>query len=328
MGLVAKGFGFVKGIKGMRQLSDEAAIDNLFEWICSNKNNFSHLKGKTPDNQLKLLKPIGELALCCDIMIRNGIQIENANSILHWAWRELNEGKFLLQALIARPSLLMISSLYSNFHRNGYYNESLFNLIAYYEKSDITRAMQYPYWRRLDLDLAFYNLGISKKFYPKQEATWAYNQPEPWLIDNDSAYALTHEVFYLTDFGEMADYLHKKTAEYLKQWLSTWRQIFLMDDNLDIYTELLMVSLCIGNLDKLDDEFSVLDREVRRHGYIPGPENSGKNLMENIRDSARIKFLENYHTTLVGMMAYCMNSDLTVASTGTGFLAGALQPAG
>jgi hypothetical protein len=253
-----------------------------------------------------LLKPIGELALCCDIMIRCEVLITEARSILDWAWKELESGAFLFKALLARPHLLMISSLYSTFHQHGYSHKPLHELIAYYSTSSFTKSIQYPYWRRLDLELALFTIGLVDSFNPKQDLTWSFHQPEPWMIDNDSAYALTHEVFYLTDFGCKKSVLLPETKNYISNWLPTWLKIFLMDSNLDIYSELLMVSACLNKMDSLKDSFAVLSNEINISGCVRGPEGSGRNLIgeENCQD--RIHFLRNYHTTLVSMMAICM----------------------
>lgn len=262
----------------------------IFEWIISNRHQFSHSLGKSPEEQLKLLKPIGELVLCCDVMIRYKVLENEARSTLDWAWKELENGNFLLKALLSRPSLLMISSLYSTFHRNGYLNIPLRDLIAYHSTSSFTKSMQYPYWRRLDLELALFDMGLAESFKPKQDLTWSFHQPQPWMIDNDSAYALTHEIFYLTDFGRNKHLLLHETREYILSWLPAWLKLFLMDSNLDIYCELLMVSACIGKTEHFKEGSSILSREISVSGCIRGPKSGGKNLVSEETCKNRIFF--------------------------------------
>lgn len=278
----------------------------LINWIDSNKQQFSHLNGFTSEDKLMLLKPIGELALCCDLMIRSNLQQEWAKNYLTWAWNELEKGDFLKKTVLARPSLIMICSLYSTFHRNGFHNAGLLDLLRYHVKSSFTEAMQYPYWRRLDLMLAFYEIGLSDKLNPIFENTWSFHQPEPWMIDNESAYALTHEVFYITNFGESVNLIPKISSEYIKRWLPTWRKIFLQDDNFDIYAELIMTSACIGGDSRLSSDYELIEREVNEFGFLRGPEHGGRSLSEGVTSDKRITFLKNYHTTLVGMMALCL----------------------
>lgn len=287
-------------------MDNRILTNKLLTWIVSNRDQFSHLHGKYPEERLKLLKPIGELALCCDIMIRMRVLVNEAKSLIEWAWNELDHGEFLLKALISRPSLLMIFSLYATFYRNGFFNERLHNLVSYYSKSSFTKSMQYPYWRRLDLELALFSIGVVDSFNPKEELTWSFHQPEPWMIDNDSAYALTHEVFYLTDFGLNGTHLSKYTKSYISDWIPTWLKIFLMDSNLDIYSELLMVSACIRKMDHYEEGTTVISEEINNSGCVRGPDGGGKNLVGENESMERIFFLNNYHTTLVSMMALCM----------------------
>lgn len=287
-------------------MEHKVLANKLLAWISCNRDQFSHLRGNTPEDQLKLLKPIGELVLCCDIMIRTRVFEDDAKYLIIWAWNELEQGEFLLKALISRPSLVMISSLYSTFYRNGFVNNRLHSLVNYYGASCFAKSMQYPYWRRLDLELALFTVGVVDSFNPKEELTWSFHQPEPWMIDNDSAYALTHEVFYLTDFGFNDANLSKNTIAYILEWIPTWLKIFLMDSNLDIYSELLMVSACIGELGCYKEGITVLSKEINSSGCVRGPEGGGKNLVGENESLERIFFLKNYHTTLVAMMALCL----------------------
>lgn len=282
----------------------------LTKWIDSNKNHFSHLNGITEEDKLKLLKPIGELVLCCDLMIRNNLQRDWALMYMKWAWDELEKGDFLKKTILARPSLIMVCSLYSTFHKNGFSNKNLLKLLKYSVNSKYTVAMQYPYWRRLDLDLAFYEIGLSSEFSPNFESTWSFHQPEPWMIDNESGYALTHEVFYITKFGELISLIPNISLEYIKRWLPAWRNIFLKEDNLDIYAELLMTSSCIGGDKKILSDYIVIENEINKFGFLRGPEHGGKSLCEGVKSKDRILFLKNYHTTLVGIMAFCLYKPL------------------
>lgn len=290
----------------MNENSDSSGMI-LLQWIENNLKQFSHLNGKTSEEYLMLLKPIGELALCCDIMIRQEFKVTQARRILNWAWGELDYGNFLRTVLLARPSMVMISSLYATFHKNGLYNDFLCSLIKHHALSCFSQSIQYPYWRRLDLELAFYELGVVSEFRPKFDQTWSFHTPEPWMIDNDAAYALTHEVFYITNFGSYPKLFEQKTLNYIRRWLPVWRRIFLKDDNFDIYAELLMTSLCIGGDKFIHDDFQPLLSEIHEYGYLRGPENSGRNLLEGVTLPARREFIRNYHTTLVGLMACTLN---------------------
>lgn len=282
------------------------AVLKLINWVVANRDNFSHKLGKTTDEQLILLKPIGELALCCDLMIRGNLHSVAARELLEWAWLELDSGDFLKLALISRPGLMMISSLYATFYRNNIKNESLGRLIKNFSESEFSKSIQYPYWRRLDLNRALCDLEVFESLNYSPDLTWSYHRPEPWIIENDSAYALTHEVFYITNFGASPDSPTPATTSYIRTWLPAWKRIFLGDNNLDIFTELLMVSLCIGKPYNELVSFKIIAESISPSGFLPGPENGGKSLLSGIRDEGRSIFLQNYHTTLVGIMAFSL----------------------
>lgn len=290
----------------MNNKENESAALTLINWATANRDNFSHKLGKTTDEQLILLKPIGELALCCDLMIRGNFHTAKARELLEWAWLELECGEFLKLALISRPGLMMISSLYATFYRNNIKNDSLKSLIDKFSESAFSKSIQYPYWRRLDLNRALCDLDIYENFNYSPELTWAYHRPEPWIIENDSAYALTHEVFYITNFGASTENLAPATINYIKNWLPSWKRIFLNDNNLDIFTELVMVSLCVGKQHNEDGSFKIIRNSISPSGFLPGPENGGKSLLAGVKDENRSTFLQNYHTTLVGIMAFSL----------------------
>ncbi|MGW0194752.1 DUF6895 family protein [Nonomuraea sp. NPDC003201] len=75
--------------------------------------------------------------------------------------------------------------------------------------------------------------------------TWLGHAPEPWLLDHDNAYALTHTVFYLTDWGRSPARLPAALADYLSGWLPAWCQVWCEEEDWDLLGELLAVDACL-----------------------------------------------------------------------------------
>ena len=51
--------------------------------------------------------------------------------------------------------------------------------------------------------------------------------PEPWTLDLQAAYGVTHDVFHLTDWGRARQRLSEELAEYLRLWLPAWLDTWL-----------------------------------------------------------------------------------------------------
>lgn len=123
-------------------------------------------------------------------------------------------------------------------------------------------------------------------------------------MSDDVAYAVTHDVFYLTDFGQRTDGIGDEETGYLRRWLPVWVRLFSRAPNLDVVAEWLMVDACLAGPPRLD-LFAELIAGQREDGLIPSPVGAGAALLEHERTTgdARTEFLSNYHTCIVGLLA-------------------------
>lgn len=60
-------------------------------------------------------------------------------------------------------------------------------------------------------------------------------------MDVHAGYALTHDVFHLTDWGHRSEGLPEHLADYLGTWLPAWVETWLEERHWDLTGELLAV---------------------------------------------------------------------------------------
>lgn len=275
----------------------------LTGWIEAQTEQFSLAHATDSMHALQLLKPLGELVLTCDVLIRGRAQDKFARKLMRWAWLQLDSGRAIHNLLLSRPDLIILSSIYASFHRNGFQRLETLELIKYLAKTAFAAAIQFPNWRRLDFEHALEALEIGQIRASSVANMWCARRPEPWLIEHDSAYAMTHEVFYVTDFGRLPSRLSAKATEYISMWLPSWIHIFKLQQNFDLLAELLMVGCCLNESPPSDSAYADIADIVKETGFLPGPKNGGQNLQSGNDSNERMFFLSNYHTTLVGLMA-------------------------
>jgi hypothetical protein len=285
-------------------LKSPAFRDGILQWVSRNRSYFAFERGGSALDNLKLLKPLGELAITADTLIRLDCDTTACRDHLGWCWEQLKHGEVLVDALLIRPDLIVLSTIYSSFHSHGFRSSKLDRLLAYLKASPSALAVELPTWRRLDVCHGFERIGIGTLPDNPAAGTWLSALPEPWTITDDTAYASTHNIFYITDFGFMPERLTRDIRDYVGAWLGTWLEIYRRRTHWDLFAEFIMVAACLGipclPLVSELSEVQLVD------GSMPGPEGAGKDFIADGMDAERVAFLKNYHTTLVSLMACVM----------------------
>lgn len=272
-------------------------------WLETHIRQFSLGLAIDDVHRLQLVKPLGELVLLLELLARRPPLRARAREMTLWAWEELERGAFLLEVLAARPDLIMVATLLASFQAAGFRNRRITRFVEYLHSTGFAKALQLPNWRMLDLHVALSRLSHRTRF-PRHLVSrmWSQHYPEPWLIDHDSAYAFTHEVFYVTDFGRSPERYPKRTREYVGVCLPAWLEIFHRKSDLDLFSELLMVGGCL-RLAAPPGAYARIRLPFEEHGFLPSPHGGGSSLLRPGMTRRRRAFLMNYHTTLVGLMA-------------------------
>ena len=278
-----------------------AAADKGLSWIEDHRDEFSPLRGRDPWEQTMLLKPFSELMLTVTLLGRDPILRRRLEPIVSWAWREAGCGSMLIDLTSAKAELVEALGLYADFTANGYHNIQLETWFTYLVNTDVAHGLELTPWREVAFQYNLERLGLAgAPVLPV--GSWLGARPEPWTISITTGYPMTHEVFYLTDFGARPMNLADDLREYLQTWLPAWQQIFRNPEHLDLLSELVMTAACIHSDPGLEVSQLLAERQSD-DGSVAGPRGAGHDLPSPTGDLSRRRFLTDYHTTLVSVLA-------------------------
>lgn len=280
-------------------------------WIESHRIHFRVSPAADDLSLVRKVKPIAELGLACDLLLRAGCGSSFGakfrtlpQELLASCWSELDKGEHLRRLLLTYPDLFSLVTVYPPFRRAGFRNHALEGAIKSLSADPSLRALEFPAWRLLDFAVALRAICVRSPWQPRQEfgRTWLGQTPAPWMLSDSAAYSLTHTVFYMTDFGFNPGGLPSRARAYVSRWVPVWSRYYASVQNLDLLGEMLMVGYCLG-VNTLAEPLRKLVDGQREDGAIPGPEAIAVGLgMDRGRRSARERFALDYHTTVVALM--------------------------
>jgi hypothetical protein len=287
--------------------------DHLDEFAVSQRVDLSAPNLK--DN-LAQLKPVSELALTLSLLHRCNLGNEGTRSMAEWIWRQIHQGKILTRLLMARHDFLPCCSLYASLYQLGYRAPHLDGVLGILARSQMARALPLPPWGALALEYSLFHLDLADPPDPRDFALYTRALPEPWVISGEIGYAITHEAFYLTDFGfrQASD---TEVVEYLKLWVPYWARVFVAERDFDLASEFAIVWRCLHLQcpSGIEDPMDAILLAQTDEGYVEGPEGAGAILHRRDDTKERRTFLGRYHTTLVALMACALDVGLPPAAT-------------
>ncbi|WP_084655265.1 DUF6895 family protein [Nocardia altamirensis] len=142
-------------------------------------------------------------------------------------------------------------------------------------------------------------------------ATIAAAAPDPLYLRDDEAYALTHVVFYATDFGARP----MPAGAALIETMRTLLGMYLALGDMDLAGELLLCLQAVGAADcpMTAHGWRELARRRRTDGAVPGPlyePDRWSGLRGEVREA--YAFGTCHHTTMVAAMAAAVREDRNV----------------
>ena len=290
-----------------RQVSERAAT-----WVSANLAQFEYHS----DHDLIMtaqLKALSELAIASEILLqycREDAWFEKkSKEWFAFCWSQINEGNILRQAIDRRPDFLLFAAMYLPFRRNGMMNEQLEQAVRDGLRTRGASSWEFPGWVLLLIVRTLHLLEIESLWTIDScfRDTWLHKLPEPWTLHNESAYSLTHTVFFLTDFGQRLDHLPEVYRQYLVLWLPVWLEHYRTSWNHDLLAEMIMVARCIQAEDE-NDWGSILLARQEEDGTLMRPriQETGPKEAKDVRK----QFQENYHSTLAVLMASVMSLNI------------------
>lgn len=223
------------------------------EWLWAHRDGFRLEPDVDPEvGFLQRFQPVGELALICKVLFREGVagsrQERLAHRLLDHAWREtLDGGRMLVRGQRTEPVSSIPFEVYLPFKELGYSQPELERAVVLNHRLDGWRSFERTPTRRLGLAAFQRRFGLTPH-PPEAEAltgTWLARAPEPWTVEGHIAYDITHAVFHLTDWGENPAGLPPHVADYLTAWLPAWIDDWLDLERWDLLGELLVVDACL-----------------------------------------------------------------------------------
>nr|WSZ17529.1 hypothetical protein OH837_31580 [Streptomyces canus] len=238
-------------------MNDTRLIHNVgvgaLEWLHAHRDGFRLELDADPEvGFLERFKPVGELALICKVLFREGVagsrQAALARQLIDHAWRHaLDGGRMLVHGQHTEPLSPIPFEVYLPFKELGYSSPEAERAFRLNQRLDSYAALEMSPVRRLGLSAFQRRFGLAPPV-PEADvvgATWLGRAPEPWTVEGHIAYDITHTVFHLTDWGENPDGLPAEVADYLADWLPAWLDDWLDLQRWDLLGELLVVDACL-----------------------------------------------------------------------------------
>ncbi len=298
-------------------MKKNSKINKSLKWIYHNRILFNPL---TDDTDLYIKKMFAELQLALLLGQRNQKFLSTdtvymLNKLVKFS-KDIIENPTYYDHLLLDLRFFRVSAVPVIYYLTSNSNNILETLIksSYQKAYNITPELL-PY-RLLDTE---HTISLTKRYTGTtirkkiEEDTFKTILTSDYDIINwgtNEEYALTHSIFYATDFGkyELSKELKEKAVRNLPI-LSATKMIVGDYDLLGEY----IINMCNLNVlkDFRDKVYDILIQQQTEGGYFIGPirKNNSK-LDENVADSTlrnRNIVRNNYHTTLVAIMAsICM----------------------
>jgi len=223
------------------------------EWLYAHRDGFRLEEDVDPEvGFLDRFKPVGELALICSVLFREGVagsrQAQLARQLLDHAWRDtLDGGHMLVRGQRIEPISPVPFEVYLPFKELGYSQPELERAFRLNHRLEGFATLEVSPVRRLGLSAVQRRFGLPPR-PPESDSlprTWLARTPEPWTVEGHTAYDITHTVFHLTDWGRNPGGLPAPLAGYLATWLPVWLDDWLDLERWDLLGELLVVDACL-----------------------------------------------------------------------------------
>jgi hypothetical protein len=274
------------------------------EWLWVHRDGFRLEPDVDPQvGFLERFKPIGELALICGVLFREGVagsqQARLARQLLDHVWREtLDGGRMLVRGQRIEPISPIPSEVYLPFRELGHSVPEVERAAALNHRLESWSAMETNPTRRLGLSAFQRRFGFAPR-PPEAEAlraTWLARTPEPWTVEGHIAYGITHAVFHLTDWGGRPEGLPPRLADYLATWLPAWLDDWTDLQNWDLLGELLVVDACLPEPTLDGQAWRAFAAAQQPDGAMPPARTMPEGSTQDVFDIV-------YHSTLVAALA-------------------------
>ncbi len=273
------------------------------EWLWAHRDGFRLEPDVDPEvGFLERFKPVGELALICSVLFREGVagsrQAELARRLIDHAWRDtLDGGRMLVRGQRTEPISPFrsrsicpsVNSVTASPRWNGPSCSTTASTAGRPSRRAPTAGWPSPRSSAAS--------GSAPALRVRGAACHlAGPHPEPWTVEGHIAYDITHCVFHLTDWGENPDGLPPDIADYLATWLPAWIDDWLDLRRWDLLGELLVVDACLPRPTLDEPAWRAFAAAQQPDGAMPAIRTMPEGDEEAVFDIV-------YHSTLVAAFA-------------------------
>lgn len=302
--------------------------DHALDWLDEHRELFNPLTHELDNSStdIYLTKASGELGLLCMLYYR-GTQgdveprVERFLQLLSSIWQQPQ----YQERIVRRPEYFQIyTMLYVVLQQCNVITDASKELIqrvidqGYVVAAETTPMRLLDRRHMLDCGQFRHSLPSYEQLYHN---TLLAQTPELVYLTDTDVYAITHILFYLTDFGRSpSSILHGEHLTTIQWMIETLLGLYLRRKNWDLVGELLLDCYCLHWYP--DTVFDLAWKAIRNSqlpdGSIPGPRYSQEQ-RETLDSSASRDycFEENYHTTIVNAItSFLTYQDLKTAASG------------
>ncbi|NEY30661.1 hypothetical protein GTU99_00325 [Streptomyces sp. PRKS01-65] len=283
------------------------------EWLWAHHDGFRLEPDVDPEvGFLERFKPIGELGLICEVLLREGVagarQAQLARQLVDRTWREtLDGGRMLVRGQRTEPISPVPFEVYLPYRELGYRQPEMERAVRLNHRLESWAAFEVVPNRRLGLATFQRRFGLAPVRPPEDEAltaTWLARTPEPWTVEGHIAYDVTHTVFHLTGWGQNPDGLPPRIAGYLATWLPVWIDDWLDLKRWDLLGELLVVDACLPRPALDERAWEAFAAAQQPDGAMPAIRSMPEGDPDEVFDIV-------YHPTLVAAFASALATSRT-----------------
>ncbi|MGA2167063.1 MAG: hypothetical protein ABSG62_02555 [Terracidiphilus sp.] len=299
--------------------SREAELRAL-QWLTDRLDYFNPFRAPDAQTLNKTIKPLAELALTCEVANDSAAadRLPIYRNFARFIWDEVFSVEAFRENLLERASGGYAFSIYASLRKCGFehlaYRQKLQELI------DNRYALGYEQLPFVKLNL-LHNLKTAGFTWTKPSFKQVYatsqlaSHPDLYHVTVLDAYAITHVLFFLTDFGRVeADCLSDADRSYLRRALPRLTEYYIRRRDWDLSAEFLVCLKSAGleDLSVYRDAWLLLLASQNEDGSFTGPDRlnqadgdpvTAKGAETSAAGEKWNSFGKNYHTTLVALLA-------------------------
>jgi hypothetical protein len=288
------------------------AKENIFKWIENNLYHF-RLEFDKDTKNIKIIKPFAELMHLCALYKQKFKNVNDSriSKIITFCSENVSRSGYIDRLMRDHNLFLTGLTIYTSLREYGIESaklrHSLINLLPHTVNIELLPFRQIELIDALDkANLVPSTVKNSSRLLESiLQSSSLYKISSPFFLNEQDVYALTHAIFYTSDFGlKSIIKLPKLRLLNIKSSIEELLAIYLRKKNWDLVAELLLCCYCLRSFPSpiYNIAWKMLLNAQRKDGSIPGPyfHNEQK---KDIKNFDRYYFEENYHTTLVTALA-------------------------